>query len=86
MKIVVIIIGLIIFLTYATTGTALEIVLGCIVPMGLMVYTALFSITEKMKREERQEFAKRRRMERERELAKAQAQAQEHERTRLNRV
>ena len=86
MKIVVIIIWLIIFLTYATTGTALEIVLGCIVPMGLMVYTALFSITEKMKREERQEFAKRRRMERERELAKAQAQAQEHERTRLNRV
>ena len=86
MKIVVIIIGLIIFWTYATTGTALEIVLGCIVPMGLMVYTALFSITEKMKREERREFAKRRRMERERELAKAQAQAQEHERTRLNRV
>ena len=86
MKIVVIIIGLIIFWTYATTGTALEIVLGCIVPMGLMVYTALFSITEKMKRDERREFAKRRRMERERELAKAQAQAQEHERTRLNRV
>ena len=86
MKIVVIIIWLIIFLTYATTGTALEIVLGCIVPMGLLVYTALFSITEKMKREERREFAKRRRIERERELAKAQAQAQEHERTRLNRV
>ena len=84
MRIVATVIGIIIFLHYATSGTALEIVLGCIVPMGLMVYTALFSITEKMKREERREFAKRRRMERERE--QAQAQAQEHERTRLNRV
>lgn len=67
MRIICIIIGFAIFWHYATSGSALEIILGCIIPMGLMVWTFIFEVGEKQRKEDRREFAKRRRIEREQE-------------------